>query len=345
MDGMDRTKRTAPVASRFRWILKGLLVLALVLLVGVILIERVPWPTPVSDFTSNNLPKGKGDWLLTRLYLSLVRNSDVCSTIDAFNGYGEKQARDRTVRLMAERTKPGAVTGSGIRPWRTPFGEMWFPGRAEAGSVYSTFANFQHPLYPGLLVKKGDVVMDCGGYVGDWTKWTLQAGASKVITVEPASIQLECIRRNLAVEISQGRVKVYAKGVWDREERLSLSHNKVNPAGDSVSDRTAARGESIELTTIDRIVAEEKLDRLDVLKLDIEGSEVRAIRGARETLNRFRPRLAVATEHTSDILQNNRNVILAVREVAPFYRVNCGLCESISGRLTPMTLYFTAEGR
>jgi FkbM family methyltransferase len=337
--------RAASGGSRFREILRGLLVFFLVLLLGIILIERFSWPAPVSHFAKHDLPKVRGYWKLARLYFPLVRNSDVCSTIDAFNGFGEALALDRALRLMADRAKPGVVTDSGIRPWQTPFGEMWFPGSAEAWTVNFALAQFQNAAYPGLLVKKGDVAMDCGGYVGDWTKWTVRAGASKVITVEPALMQLECIRRNLAAEISEGRVKIHAKGVWDREDLLVLRLNAQNPAANTVSGQTANGGESIELTTIDKIVADEKLDRLDVLKMDIEGAEVRAIRGARETLNRFRPRLAIATEHTSDVLQNNRNVILAVREVAPFYHVRCGICEVRSGTLTPLTLYFTPEGK
>lgn len=159
--------------------------------------------------------------------------------------------------------------------------------------------------------------------------------------VEPSREQLLCIQRNLSQEIRQGRVTVSPKGLWEAEGRLYLSHDPANPAADRVTQDVQGAGEWIDLTTIDKLVAERKLDRVDVIKLDIEGAESRALRGARETLNRFRPRLAIATEHTGDIYQNNRNVIQTVKEIAPFYRVKCGYCSMDRRRqVVPETLYF-----
>ena len=209
------------------------------------------------------------------------------------------------------------------------------------GGVLFALAQFQVTAYPGIEVRPGDIVIDGGGYVGDWTKWALNAGAARLLVVEPSREQLVCIQRNLAEEIRQGRVTVCPKGLWDAEGRVYFSYDPTNPAADRVTENAKGAGEWIELTTIDKLVAELKLDRVDVIKLDIEGAESRAIRGARETVNRFRPRLAIATEHTDDMYQNNRNVIQAVKEVAPFYRVKCGYCNMDQRRqVVPETLYF-----
>ncbi|MCH7635742.1 MAG: FkbM family methyltransferase, partial [Proteobacteria bacterium] len=51
--------------------------------------------------------------------------------------------------------------------------------------------------------------------------------------------------------------------------------------------------DSISLTTIDRIAVSEDLRRLDFIKADIEGWELRMIVGAEQTLLRFRPNLMV----------------------------------------------------
>jgi hypothetical protein len=67
----------------------------------------------------------------------------------------------------------------------------------------------------------------------------------------------------------------------------------------------AAGGEEtiVPLTTIDRIVSELELSRVDFIKMDIEGAESNAIRGAAETLERFRPRMAIASYHNDDDLE------------------------------------------
>ncbi|HUG81374.1 MAG TPA: FkbM family methyltransferase [Bryobacterales bacterium] len=273
------------------------------------------------------------------LYWSLTIKSEICPWYESFSGLREAARTTDAQARAAEHSELIRRDENGLQLWSTPLGELWFPKSTEAQFVHFVIAQSQVDAYSGIPVREGDVVLDCGGFVGDWTKFALAAGASKVITVEPSHDALECIRRNLADEISQGRVILYPKGVWDKDERLYLGSVEGNPAGNSVTSETSGPGEWIELTTVDKIVVELGLDRIDVIKMDIEGAETRALRGARATLNRFRPRLAVATEHTEDILQNNRDVITVVREIAPFYSPKCGYCV-LAGEVVPFTLYF-----
>jgi len=76
--------------------------------------------------------------------------------------------------------------------------------------------------------------------------------------------------------------------------------------------------------TIDQLVAEQMLPRVDVIVMDIEGAETDALLGARETIRKFHPFLAIATEHTSDIARNARNVIGAVKGSNVGYKIGFG---------------------
>jgi hypothetical protein len=68
----------------------------------------------------------------------------------------------------------------------------------------------------------------------------------------------------------------------------------LNP-GFSLSGKAA-----MPLTTVDQVMAERPGLRLDFLKMDIEGAELSALRGARQTLLRDRPRLAISLYHQVD---------------------------------------------
>jgi hypothetical protein len=93
----------------------------------------------------------------------------------------------------------------------------------------------------------------------------------------------------------------------------------------------------IRLTTVDALVRQFGLDRVDLIKMDIEGAEVRALRGATETIRRFRPRLAIATYHTPSDLAG---VPAAVREIRSDYAVTPSRCLEYRSRVFPNLLFF-----
>ena len=88
--------------------------------------------------------------------------------------------------------------------------------RTASGSALNyDLAEQKRNIY-GTGIRRGDIVLDAGANVGVFTRKALWAGASKVIAIEPAPENLECLRRNFAAEIADGRVVVYPKGVWDK---------------------------------------------------------------------------------------------------------------------------------
>jgi FkbM family methyltransferase len=168
-------------------------------------------------------------------------------------------------------------------------------------------------------VQPGDVVLDCGANVGVFTRYALKRGARKVVAIEPAPENLACLRRSFEREIRQGSVVVYDKGVWDRDAELNFK--VVN--GDSRLDSAvldvpgASEGARITVTTIDKLVEELKLGRVDFVKMDIEGAESRALRGALATIRQYHPRMAISGEHASSPPDQ---IVKVVEEIWPGVR-------------------------
>ena len=74
-----------------------------------------------------------------------------------------------------------------------------------------------------------------------------------------------------------------------------------NTTGDSfVLGRNQANKVKVPLTTIANLAIELKLPRVDFVKMDIEGAEKEALRGGAETIRRYHPRMAIASEHLPD---------------------------------------------
>ena len=79
-----------------------------------------------------------------------------------------------------------------------------------------------------------------------------------------------------------------------------------------------SRTESVETVTLDSFVRENKLERVDFIKADIEGFERHMLQGAQETLRKFAPKLALCTYHLPDDPQVLENLI---KQANPNYNV------------------------
>lgn len=76
--------------------------------------------------------------------------------------------------------------------------------------------------------------------------------------------------------------------------------------------------EDISTTTVDNFVQQQGLTHVDFIKVDIEGTERKMLRGATETLKNFAPKLALCTYHLPDNPEVLERIIL---EANPAYKI------------------------
>ncbi len=249
-----------------------------------------------------------------------------CMAADAARGVA---SRDQQVALKDRILKASRMVQqdpAGFNQWQTPSGPFWMP----KGSDYALpwdLAEQERDIYGTgeRAVRAGDIVLDCGANVGVYTRKALAAGAKTVVAIEIAPENLECLRRNFAEEVKAGRVIIYPKGVWDKDDVITLTVDPQNSAADTVvmSPENAQKGPQVPLTTIDKIVAELKLDRVDYIKMDIEGAERNALKGGQETIAKFHPRMALSAYHRPDDPVKIPEVVSAAWSG---YRFECGSC-------------------
>ena len=229
---------------------------------------------------------------------------------------------------------------AGFHLWETSMGRYWIPARND-GTLTDNLAEQATKVYGEGRegVQPNDVVLDCGANVGVFTREALDDGARLVVAIEPAPENVECLRRNFATEIGKGSVVVVPKGVWDHDDILTLRVDAASSARNSFvgSFGPALREVKVPLTSIDQLMVDLKLDRADFIKLDIEGAEKPALRGAKNTIAKYHPRMAIAMEHLPDDPVRIPQVILAE---APDYRVTCGDCIDEITKARPDVLYF-----
>ena len=192
---------------------------------------------------------------------------------------------------------------------------------------------------PDNVVREGDIVLDCGAHVGVFTQKALDLGAAKVVAIDPDPIQVECLQRNFSAEIASGRVLLVPKGVWSSEGSLTFHVGFINSGSSSVvlEREPGTRQVEVPVTTIDKLVAELNLPRVDYIKLDIEGAEGDALQGAMETLRKYRPRLMIDSNHRPDDLTRLPAIIAQAHSD---YQMICGSCEPRDGILAPHYAFY-----
>jgi FkbM family methyltransferase len=257
-----------------------------------------------------------------------------CDLKHSFEGESISTVQRGNFEALAAASRVTQSDGA-YQKWTTPAGDYWMPTASGDALLYD-LAEQKRDIY-GKRLRPGDVVLDCGANVGVFVRKALDAGASKIVAIEPAPENLECLRRNFSREIASGAVLIYPKGVWDKEDTLKMSIDPKNSAGDSFV-RTAKDAQfiSLPLTTIDKLVAELNLPRVDFIKMDIEGAEQHAITGAKETISRFHPRMSLCIYHLE---QDQIAIPRMVQDIVPAYQFDQS-CLLTSDRVQPEVAFF-----
>jgi FkbM family methyltransferase len=186
-------------------------------------------------------------------------------------------------------------------------------------AVLNTFflAQYERPV-PGAVIaaQTGDVVIDGGGCWGDTALYFAEKVGSRgqVFTFEFAPGNLTVMKRNLSQNSGlANRITIVQNALW----KDSGTVVNFDEAGASTSVGKAG-SLSVETMAIDDFVRENKLERVDLIKLDIEGAEASTLEGAIETLNRFRPKLAIAGYHKPNDICDLPKLI---RQICPSYQI------------------------
>ena len=168
-------------------------------------------------------------------------------------------------------------------------------------SIYC-FGMFERTTARALrrLLPPGGVAVDVGANIGAHTlPMARQAGPQgRVIAVEPTAASTR-LRDNLARNPDlASRVTVCPVAILAPGERLAPAYYAAWPVRGGKRRHAVHGGVTLNAqgsagVTLDALIQEQGLTRLDVIKIDVDGGELAALRGAGATLERWRPALVL----------------------------------------------------
>jgi FkbM family methyltransferase len=166
------------------------------------------------------------------------------------------------------------------------YGEVHFQFDDEIvdGHSASVIMNLEDTLRERFWnIEKNDIVIDIGANFGSYTLWALARGAEFVYSFEPGEGFFRSLRNNIKLNKWGDKCCLSRNAIWDTNGVLYYSQQKMGMSGKT----------PIDAITLDTFFKERVATEIDWIKVDVEGGEMNALKGAYNTIKKFRPTMLV----------------------------------------------------
>ena len=178
---------------------------------------------------------------------------------------------------IASRTSPGAIAVPFVGDSRLLV-ERGMTGAT--GNVYVGLHEFEDMAFVLHALRAGDLFLDVGANVGSYSVLAAKAVGCNCVSVEPIAATVRRLRDNLALNHIADRVEVHecAAGALEGVVHMTTDGDTVN----RVLASPVAGASEVPARTLDGLLG----DRcVTLFKMDVEGYELAALRGARKLLS------------------------------------------------------------
>jgi FkbM family methyltransferase len=140
------------------------------------------------------------------------------------------------------------------------------------------------------------VFIDVGAHIGYYTMLVHKLGAEKIIAIEPDPRVFRILNRAIEANKLENIITInraaYNKSNVTLELHLSTKSG-FSSIFSSHLPKTREGTASVKTITLDQVVRTLNLDKIDLIKIDVEGAEAYVLSGAQKVINQFRPLLLV----------------------------------------------------
>ena len=149
------------------------------------------------------------------------------------------------------------------------------------------------------LIKQGDIVLDVGANIGYYSviMSKIIRDKGKVLCFEPTQYYRRLLEANIVAN-KLTNLEIYDFSLSDKKQQMGISigfssATLHDPKGTIINKHR----EAIELRTLDVYIGELNIDRIDFIKIDVDGHEPAFLNGARNTIDKYSPIILLEISH------------------------------------------------
>jgi len=162
---------------------------------------------------------------------------------------------------------------------------------------------YECPVQKQLKAKEGNIVIDAGGCWGDTALYfASEVGETgKVYTFEFIPSNVSIMKKNIEINSTlQKRIEIIERPLWSESDKIMYYSDNGPASFVSFEKKQNDTAEKVLTISIDDFVEKNNIERIDFIKMDIEGAELKSLKGAINVINSFRPNLAISIYHSLD---------------------------------------------
>lgn len=123
-----------------------------------------------------------------------------------------------------------------------------------------------------LKINNGDIIVDIGSHIGSFSFFAANINNTKVISYEPDPDTYNLLLKNIEINKIKN-IAAHNKAVTNKNSKTTLYKNEADGGNSIYKSKTSTRKVITKSTTIKNIFVENKINIINFLKIDCEGSE------------------------------------------------------------------------
>ena len=146
-------------------------------------------------------------------------------------------------------------------------------------------------------INKTDIVIDCGAYIGTHTLFLSQL-CKKVIAFEPNNLIFECLKNTCEFN---SNIELNNSALFN--EKTTIQYGTNNDGDSSIEGMRKKRFNENYLINCEKL-DDYNFNKVDFIKIDVEGAEFKVLEGAENTIKKFKPKIII------EVFKNKKDKLL-----------------------------------